>query len=94
MIDDSLLYSDEYWDNIRKKKEAAREVIEISYKCPIMDCVWKSPITDETVKGVRFFCWANSVYWYSDCKENFFEFIGREKAVEKGCKHVVMDNLS
>ena len=80
--------------NIRRKKEAALEVIEISHFCPIMEAVWITPITEESFKAVRFFCWANSVYWYSEEKHNFFEFVGREKAAEKGCKYVVMENLS
>ena len=73
--------------------EVARKVIDVT-NCPILDIVWVSPITDESIKAVRFFCWANNVYWYSAEKQDFFEFIGREKAAKKGCKHVVMENMS
>jgi hypothetical protein len=77
-----------------REREAAAAVIEIRHECPILDVVWKSPITDESIKGVKFFCWANNVYWYSDEKYNFFESHGRREAATNGFKHIVMDNLS
>jgi len=71
-------------------------VIEISHFCPIMDTVWEyyNPITEESRKLLRFFCWANNVYWYEDDDYDFYEHVGREEAAKAGCKYIVMNNLS
>lgn len=50
--------------------------------------------SDEGIAAFQAFCKEHGVSYYAAPKEDFFPFIGYEKAEKEGNTYLIMDNLS